>query len=199
MAAKLSFSCDKNIDLIHISCYYYILSQSPIKPLWNSLIFCRYRENAVRISRAFNDRPLSPLDTAIFWTEYVIRHAGAPHLRTAAVELAWYQYLLLDVCAVFMCVVVSACAAIFYVTTTVIQFLLSRKGSQKKKRQWRIVTSKTETSLSAVNNIINYLKIFPLKSSLVSPFLTNAPNVSYDSNFFSPFQYFHFIYTYIYI
>jgi glucuronosyltransferase len=78
---------------------------------------------------------MSPLDTAIFWTEYVIRHAGAPHLRTAAVELAWYQYLLLDVLAVIMAVVVSASVIIFYVTKSIIHFLLSRKGSQKKKRQ----------------------------------------------------------------
>jgi hypothetical protein len=107
------------------------------------------------------------------------------------VELAWYQYLLLDVFAVFMAVVVSACAAIFFVTTTVIQFLLSRWGSQKKKRQWRIITSKTESSLSAVSFILNDLTVFPLKSSLVSLFLTRAPNTSYDSNFFSPFKYFN--------
>jgi hypothetical protein len=156
-------------------------------------------ENARRTSRIFCDRPQSALDTAIFWTEYVIRHAGAPQLRTAAVELAWYQYLLLDVCAVLMAVVVSACAAMYYVTATVIQFLLSRRGSQKKKRQWPIVISKTVSSLSAVSIIIGDSTIFPLKASLFSSFLTHVPNASYDSNFFSPFQYFHYIYIYIYI
>jgi glucuronosyltransferase len=50
-----------------------------------------------KLSRAFRDRPQSALDTAIFWTEYVIRHRGAPHLRSAAVDLPWYQYMLLDV------------------------------------------------------------------------------------------------------
>jgi len=135
---------------------------------------------------------MSPLDTAIFWTEYVIRHAGAPHLRTAAAELAWYQYLLLDLFALLMVVVLSACAAIFFVTTTFLQFLLSRGESQKKKRQWIIVTSKTECSLSAVSIILNDLTIFPLKASLVSPFLTHAPNASNYSNFFSPFHYFNY-------
>jgi glucuronosyltransferase len=37
------------------------------------------------------------METAIFWTEYVIRHKGAPHMRSAAVDLHWYQYLLLDI------------------------------------------------------------------------------------------------------
>lgn len=29
----------------------------------------------------------------------MLRHAGAPHLRSAALDLAWYQYFLLDVLA----------------------------------------------------------------------------------------------------
>lgn len=40
---------------------------------------------------------MSPMDTAIYWTEYVIRHKGAPHLRSTAVGMPWYQYYLIDV------------------------------------------------------------------------------------------------------
>lgn len=61
-----------------------------------------YRQKAQELSRLFRDRPHTPLETAIFWTEYVIRHGGAPHLRSAAVDLTWYQYLLLDVIAVLV-------------------------------------------------------------------------------------------------
>lgn len=95
----------------------------------------RYRENAVRISRAYNDRPLSPLDTAIFWTEYVIRHRGAAHLRSAALDLTWYQYLLLDVLAVLLCVVVFVFTVTFYVTKITIGFVLRHRSTQKKKRR----------------------------------------------------------------
>ncbi|KAJ9582122.1 hypothetical protein L9F63_003536 [Diploptera punctata] len=51
-----------------------------------------YRKNAKRMSQIFKDRPHSAMDTAIYWTEYVIRHNGAPHLRSAALDLSWYQY-----------------------------------------------------------------------------------------------------------
>nr|BAN21257.1 glucosyl/glucuronosyl transferases [Riptortus pedestris] len=34
----------------------------------------RYRERASEVSAAFRDRPLPPLETGIFWTEYLIRH-----------------------------------------------------------------------------------------------------------------------------
>ncbi|PSN51253.1 hypothetical protein C0J52_11770 [Blattella germanica] len=60
----------------------------------------KYRENALHISRIYKDQPLSPLETAVYWTEYVIRHKGAPHMRSASLDLAWYQYFLLDVIAV---------------------------------------------------------------------------------------------------
>ncbi|XP_049811956.1 UDP-glycosyltransferase UGT5-like [Schistocerca nitens] len=61
-----------------------------------------YKERAMKLSRAFKDTPMTPLDTAVFWSEYVIRHNGAPYLRSAAVDLPRYQYLLLDVTALLL-------------------------------------------------------------------------------------------------
>ncbi|PSN47111.1 hypothetical protein C0J52_16000 [Blattella germanica] len=60
----------------------------------------KYRENAQQTSKIYKDQPLTPLETAVFWTEYVIQHKGAPHMRSAALDLSWYQYFLLDVIAV---------------------------------------------------------------------------------------------------
>ncbi|XP_063921668.1 UDP-glycosyltransferase UGT5-like [Zophobas morio] len=57
----------------------------------------KYRNSAKQRSEAFHDRQVSPMDTAIYWIEYVIRHRGAPHLRVAALDLPWYKYHLLDV------------------------------------------------------------------------------------------------------
>lgn len=38
----------------------------------------------MRLSSLHKDRPIEPLDLAVFWVEYVMRHKGAPHLRLAA-------------------------------------------------------------------------------------------------------------------
>ncbi|XP_056144980.1 UDP-glucuronosyltransferase-like [Lampris incognitus] len=56
-----------------------------------------YKEKMVKLSEVHNDRPIEPLDLAVFWTEFVIRHKGAEHLRTAAHDLNWIQYHSLDV------------------------------------------------------------------------------------------------------
>ncbi|KAK7869407.1 hypothetical protein R5R35_000703 [Gryllus longicercus] len=58
-----------------------------------------YRQAAKRLSAVFHDRPRPPMEEAVYWTEYVIRHGGAHHLRSAALEVGWWQYLLLDVAA----------------------------------------------------------------------------------------------------
>jgi uncharacterized membrane protein len=45
----------------------------------------------------------------------VIRHNGAPHWRSAVLDVAWYQYFLLDVFAVLAIAVVSV-VLIVYIT-----------------------------------------------------------------------------------
>lgn len=59
----------------------------------------RYSENAKNAMKIFKDRPMSPESLVVYWTEYVLRHHGAPHLKSCALNLKWYQYYLLDVIA----------------------------------------------------------------------------------------------------
>ncbi|XP_018027156.1 UDP-glycosyltransferase UGT5 [Hyalella azteca] len=55
-----------------------------------------YQENIKSISAAMKDRPMSAVETAVYWTEYVIRHQGAVHLRSPERDLTWVQLLHLD-------------------------------------------------------------------------------------------------------
>ncbi|XP_025411428.1 UDP-glucuronosyltransferase 2A3-like isoform X2 [Sipha flava] len=67
----------------------------------------RFKENAVDLSRRFHDRPVSPQETVAYWTEYVLRHDGAHHLKSQAVNTVWYQYFPVDLLAVVTAVVAS--------------------------------------------------------------------------------------------
>jgi glucuronosyltransferase len=84
----------------------------------------RYEENARRLSRIFRDRPQTAMETAIFWTEYVIRHRGAPHLRTAAADLHWAQYLLLDIQIVLILITVGFFLILYLAFRKLRSFLL---------------------------------------------------------------------------
>ncbi|XP_027847820.2 UDP-glucosyltransferase 2-like isoform X1 [Aphis gossypii] len=69
----------------------------------------KYTRNAKVALEIFKDRPMSPEKSVVYWTEYVIRHKGAEHLKSQALNLTWYQYFLLDVIALvilFICIVV---------------------------------------------------------------------------------------------
>ncbi|XP_033972385.1 UDP-glucuronosyltransferase 2C1-like [Trematomus bernacchii] len=56
-----------------------------------------YRLNMQRFSSLHRDQPMKPLDTALFWIEFVMRHKGAAHLRTESYRLPWYSYHSVDV------------------------------------------------------------------------------------------------------
>ncbi|XP_075232023.1 UDP-glycosyltransferase UGT5-like isoform X3 [Lycorma delicatula] len=96
----------------------------------------KYKENAKQLSERFRDRPQSPLETAIYWTEYVIRHKGAPHLRSAAVDLTWYQYLLLDVVA-FIIFILIVTVTILYYSIKFIYNLINKVFSKPQKNEKR--------------------------------------------------------------
>lgn len=60
-----------------------------------------------------HDRPVKPLDLAVYWIEYVARHRGAPHFRSAALDLNWYQRSMLDI-IIFLTLVTVILFVIFY-------------------------------------------------------------------------------------
>uniref|UniRef100_A0A8W4F6U6 UDP-glucuronosyltransferase n=1 Tax=Sus scrofa TaxID=9823 RepID=A0A8W4F6U6_PIG len=71
-----------------------------------------YKENVMRLSTIQHDQPVKPLDRAVFWIEFVMRHKGAKHLRPAAHDLTWYQYHSLDVIGFLLACVATAAFAL---------------------------------------------------------------------------------------
>ncbi|XP_063593602.1 UDP-glycosyltransferase UGT5-like isoform X2 [Penaeus indicus] len=57
----------------------------------------KYKRNAEQVKNTLRDQPDTPKERAVFWTEYVVRHQGAPRLRSPAAKLSWVEFLMLDV------------------------------------------------------------------------------------------------------
>ncbi|KAK7934027.1 hypothetical protein WMY93_004923 [Mugilogobius chulae] len=57
----------------------------------------KYAQNMKRLSELHRDQPLKPLDKAMFWIEFVMRHRGAKHLVSQSYKLSKVQYYCLDV------------------------------------------------------------------------------------------------------
>nr|WMP40247.1 UDP-glucuronosyltransferase UGT44A23 [Tuta absoluta] len=65
----------------------------------NDVLDPKSQQQAQLVSRIWHDRPTSPLETAIYWTEYVARYGGAPNLQATSVQKPLYQQYQLDVLA----------------------------------------------------------------------------------------------------
>ncbi|KAB0792678.1 hypothetical protein PPYR_14637 [Photinus pyralis] len=62
----------------------------------------KYRNRIKELAELAQDQPMTGLERAVWWSEYVIRHKGAHHLRSPLLDIPWYQYLFLDVIAVLL-------------------------------------------------------------------------------------------------
>ncbi|XP_041940034.1 UDP-glucuronosyltransferase 1A1-like isoform X1 [Alosa sapidissima] len=94
-----------------------------------------YKANMMKLSAVHNDRPIKPLDLAVFWTEFVMRHQGAEHLRPAAHELNWIQYHSLDVIALLTTIVLIVVLVTFKSCMFCLKKCTRNKTKQKKNKR----------------------------------------------------------------
>ncbi|XP_066259817.1 UDP-glycosyltransferase UGT5-like [Euwallacea similis] len=94
------------------------------------LIDPKYRENVKHRSKFYNDRPMKPMETLVYWVNYVIRHKGAEHLKVAGVHLREYQYLMLDIFIPFIILMHVG----FYLWFRVVRYIYRRFSNKKSSK-----------------------------------------------------------------
>lgn len=99
----------------------------------------RFGEEAAKASSIMYDNPTPIMDNAVFWIEFVVRHKGAPHLRTTANQVYWFQYYMLDVIGA----AAVALAVISYINIKLWLSLLKRIfGGKTKPSVSKVLKSK---------------------------------------------------------
>lgn len=78
------------------------------------------------------DQPMKPLENAVFWMEYAIRHNGAPHFRSAALDLTWYQYHMVDVIGFVVATVMSFVGVLYYAMRKIFRKKATKFEDKKK-------------------------------------------------------------------
>jgi glucuronosyltransferase len=76
---------------------------------------------------------MKPLDRAVFWIEFVMRHKGAKHLRPLAYNLTWYQYHSLDVIGFLLAFVTFIVALIVKCFLFVYRFFVKKEKKMKNE------------------------------------------------------------------
>uniref|UniRef100_A0A3Q2CT30 UDP-glucuronosyltransferase n=1 Tax=Cyprinodon variegatus TaxID=28743 RepID=A0A3Q2CT30_CYPVA len=90
-----------------------------------------YREKMKELSSLHRDQPMKPLDRAIFWIEFVMRHKGAAHLRTESYKISKTQYYSIDVLAFLLSIILL----LFTVFISSIRFLWKRLFYRTKAKK----------------------------------------------------------------
>lgn len=85
----------------------------------------KYKEKAKLRSSYLRDVPASPLRSAIYWTEYVLRHKGASHLKSPSRNLSVIQYYLIDVVFIYFVTIVAFLFLTFNICKYFFRFLYS--------------------------------------------------------------------------
>ncbi|KAF2878851.1 hypothetical protein ILUMI_27315 [Ignelater luminosus] len=91
----------------------------------------RYLGNVKHVADLAQDQPMTGLERAVWWTEYVLRHKGAEHLKSPALDLPDYQYYLLDV--IGFCILVIGIAVCLFVMVVKLILKLIRYFASKPK------------------------------------------------------------------
>lgn len=74
----------------------------------------KYKIHVKNRQTLLRDQKETPLERAIYWTEYVIRHKGAYHLQSPAKDLNFFQYYMLDVALTFLMALLATLVLISY-------------------------------------------------------------------------------------
>lgn len=94
----------------------------------------QYKKTASEISSRFRDQPMTPLETAKYWVEYVIRHKGAPHLHSSAQDLSFVEYHMIDVWLTLLAIVAVALFIFIAFIKYVLNKVFGETSNEKKKR-----------------------------------------------------------------
>nr|XP_020478133.1 UDP-glucuronosyltransferase 2A1-like isoform X2 [Monopterus albus] len=90
----------------------------------------RYRSSMQHLSKLQRDQPVTPLSTAVFWVEFVMRHGGARHLRLASHDLNWFQYYSVDSAAALLVIMATSATLCWAGACRLLQ--CCRRGGREK-------------------------------------------------------------------
>lgn len=88
-----------------------------------------------RLARLAKDQPMSGIDTAVWWTEYVLRNKDTEHLKGPSRKMPLFQYYLIDVFLFLFVVTLGFFYINFIVLKIVLKCVFSLRAHKKQKNE----------------------------------------------------------------
>jgi len=81
---------------------------------------------------------MKPMDRAVYWVEYVLRHNGASHFKSNSITLNNTQYFSIDICFV----IISTITVIIFIVVNMIKFIINIKNINPTKKKEENINAK---------------------------------------------------------
>ncbi|XP_041972608.1 UDP-glycosyltransferase UGT5-like [Aricia agestis] len=91
-----------------------------------------YHDSIIRLRTLMKDSPHSPLERAIWWAEYVLRH-GARHLAPPTAHITLYEYLEIDLLIYIILWLIMSVGVIVITVYIVVKYIRRRLSRKKEK------------------------------------------------------------------
>ncbi|KAG8228488.1 UDP-glycosyltransferase [Ladona fulva] len=93
-----------------------------------------FAEKMKKRSSVAKDTPQPPLEKAVYWIEYVLRHEGAHHMRSAGVDLSWFQFFLVDIAAILGLGFITVVLVVLFILKMVLKLCGTSNNAKVKKQ-----------------------------------------------------------------
>lgn len=88
----------------------------------------KYAENSKKVSKLFKDKPMKPLETALWWVDYVIRNPNLDHMKSPTLETGFFVAYSLDI-------VLAAVVVLNLLAYIICKLFKKLFGAEKPKRK----------------------------------------------------------------
>ena len=95
----------------------------------------KYQINVEKIRNRLLDQPQTPMEKAMFWIEYVIRHDGAHFMQTSAQYLSFIEYNNLDIYGSILAILFLVIFVPIWLIRKIIKKIFCKKCLKKKQKR----------------------------------------------------------------
>lgn len=93
-----------------------------------------YKQNVQKIANRLKDQPQTPMEKAIFYIEYVIRHEGAYFMQSSSQYMNLIEYNNLDVYGTLASFVLIAIFIVTFIMRKIFKLFYSKPSVKKQKK-----------------------------------------------------------------
>ncbi|XP_075159077.1 UDP-glucuronosyltransferase 2A1-like [Haematobia irritans] len=112
----------------------------------------QYKRNVKKKSQLMLDQITAPLDTAIFWSEFVMRHKDVSHLQSPVRHMSFFIYHSLDL----ICMFVLVLGGILIILLKILNYALKHSGGGRRhpvqSRKNKCIKQCSSCGLTLVSN-----------------------------------------------